>query len=54
MNCGIERATVRIVLPEALLNAGPRSMTSATVLNLLQETLPQARGSSAAMLRYRS
>lgn len=29
---------VRIVLPETLLNAGPRTMTAGTVLNLLQET----------------
>ncbi|SHL77815.1 hook-length control protein FliK [Bradyrhizobium lablabi] len=33
---------VRIVLPETLLNAGSRTMTAGTVLNLLQETL-QAR-----------
>ncbi len=32
--------TVRIVLPEALLNAPPRTMTAGAVLNLLQETLP--------------
>jgi hypothetical protein len=33
-------ALVRIVLPEALLNAGPRTMTAAAALNLLQETMP--------------
>ena len=43
---------VRIVLPETLLNAGPRSMTSATVLNLLQETMqagPRLVGSNASL-----
>jgi len=34
--------TVRIVLPEALLNAGPRTMTAGAALNLLQETMPPA------------
>ena len=33
--------TARIVLPEALLNAGPRSLTAGAALNLLQETLQQ-------------
>ena len=33
-------ATVRIVLPEVLLNAAPRTMTAAAALNLLQETMP--------------
>lgn len=39
--------TVRIVLPETLLNAGPRAMTAAAALNLLQEALqeiPRAAG----------
>jgi hypothetical protein len=31
---------VRIVLPETLLSAGPRSMTASAALNLLQEALP--------------
>jgi hypothetical protein len=30
---------VRIVLPQTLISAGPRTMTAGTVLNLLQETL---------------
>jgi Flagellar hook-length control protein FliK len=38
----------RIVLPETLLNAGPRTMTAGTVLNLLQETLPQELSRGAA------
>jgi hypothetical protein len=33
-------APVRIVLPEMLLNAGPRTMTADAALNLLQETTP--------------
>jgi hypothetical protein len=42
---------VRIVLPETLLNAGPRTMTAATALNLLQEALqelPRAAGNASA------
>jgi hypothetical protein len=31
--------TIRIVLPETLLNAGPRTMTAGTALDLLQELL---------------
>jgi hypothetical protein len=43
-------ATVRIVLPETLLNAGSRSFTADAVLNLLQEALqeiPRAAGSNS-------
>jgi Flagellar hook-length control protein FliK len=38
----------RIVLPETLLNTGPRTMTAGTVLNLLQETPPQELPRGAA------
>jgi hypothetical protein len=34
-------STVRIVLPETLLNAGPRTMTAAAALNLMQEALQE-------------
>ena len=43
-------STVRIVLPETLLNAGPRAMTAAAALNLLQEALqeiPWAAGNAS-------
>jgi hypothetical protein len=43
-------STVRIVLPETLLNAGPRTMTAGVALNLLQEALqeiPRGAGSAA-------
>jgi hypothetical protein len=43
-------STVRIVLPETLLNAGPRAMTAAAALNLLQEMLqeiPRAAGNAS-------
>jgi hypothetical protein len=43
-------ATVRIVLPETLLNAGSRTFTADAVLNLLQEALqeiPRAAGSNS-------
>lgn len=42
--------TVRIVLSETLLNAGPRTMTSGAVLNLLQEALqpiPRTAGNAS-------
>lgn len=39
---------VRIVLPETLLNAGPRTMTAGAVLNLLQETPRQEMPRGAA------
>ncbi len=45
---------IRIVLPESLLNAGPRTMTPGIVLNLLQETLqgrPQVVGTSSSFGR---
>jgi len=35
-------STARIVLPEALLNAAPRTLTAGAALNLLQETLQPA------------
>ena len=44
------KGTVRIVLPETLLNAAPRTMTSGAALNLLQETLqpvPRIAGNAA-------
>jgi Flagellar hook-length control protein FliK len=43
-------STVRIVLPETLPNAGPRAMTAAAALNLLQEALqeiPRAAGNAS-------
>ena len=43
-------STVRIVLPETLLNAGPRAMTAGVALNLLQEALqeiPRAAGNAS-------
>ena len=43
-------STVRIVLAETLLNAGPRAMTAAAALNLLQEALqeiPRAAGNAS-------
>jgi hypothetical protein len=43
-------STVRIVLPEALVNAAPRTMTAGAALNLLQETLqpmPRITGSAS-------
>jgi len=44
------KGTVRIVLPETLLNAAPRTMTAGAALSLLQETLqpmPRIAGNAA-------